>query len=65
MFGEVIRGKSIVRKIENHPTADGDVPTVPFTITACGALSSDDSSLTEEITSNAEGVFANSYSGGT
>jgi len=39
VFGEVIRGKSIVRQIENFPTASGDVPTAPIVITDCGVLS--------------------------
>lgn len=56
MFGEVIKGKSIVRRIENHPTADGDVPTVPFSIAACGVLSPDDPSLKEEATATAGGM---------
>ncbi|KAF8816328.1 hypothetical protein BYT27DRAFT_7184179 [Phlegmacium glaucopus] len=38
-FGEVIRGKSIVRQIENFPTASGDVPTSPIIIADCGVLS--------------------------
>ncbi|KAI5120531.1 hypothetical protein M0805_004539 [Coniferiporia weirii] len=48
VFGEVIKGKSIVRRMEHHPTTDGDVPTVPFTIAGCGVLSPDDPSLSEE-----------------
>jgi len=39
VFGEVIRGKSIVRQIENFPTAAGDVPTAPIVIADCGLLS--------------------------
>ncbi|ETW77521.1 hypothetical protein HETIRDRAFT_239579, partial [Heterobasidion irregulare TC 32-1] len=46
VFGEVIRGKSIVREVENYPTASGDVPTTPITITDCGVLPPDDPSLT-------------------
>ena len=38
VFGEVIQGKSVVRRIEHHPTSSGDVPTVPFTIADCGEL---------------------------
>ncbi|KAH7928856.1 hypothetical protein BV22DRAFT_1192497 [Leucogyrophana mollusca] len=48
VFGEVIKGKSIVRQIENHPTSSGDVPTEPITIAACGVLAPDDPSLTVE-----------------
>ncbi|KAL0945835.1 hypothetical protein HGRIS_012118 [Hohenbuehelia grisea] len=47
VFGEVIKGKSIVRQIENFPTADGDRPTTPITITGCGELTPDDPSLKE------------------
>ncbi|KAJ3741435.1 peptidyl-prolyl cis-trans isomerase [Lentinula detonsa] len=46
VFGEVIRGKSIVRQIENFPTASGDKPTSPIVIEDCGELSPDDPSLT-------------------
>jgi peptidyl-prolyl isomerase D len=45
VYGEVIKGKSVVRQIENHPTASGDVPTTPIIITDCGELSPDDPSL--------------------
>ncbi|CAL1710192.1 unnamed protein product [Somion occarium] len=48
VFGEVIRGKSIVRTIENHPTSSGDVPTEPCTIADCGQLDPSDPSLTAE-----------------
>ncbi|KAF9238065.1 40 kDa cyclophilin [Melanogaster broomeanus] len=47
VFGEVIKGKSLVRRIENHPTSSGDAPTKPIVIAACGVLSADDPSLTE------------------
>ncbi|GLB39716.1 putative peptidyl-prolyl cis-trans isomerase [Lyophyllum shimeji] len=47
VYGEVIRGKSVVRQIENHPTSSGDVPTKPIIIADCGQLSPDDPSLTE------------------
>ncbi|KAL5478566.1 CPR6 [Sanghuangporus weigelae] len=46
VFGEVVKGKSVVRRIEHHPTTSADVPTVPFTIAACGQLSPDDPSVT-------------------
>ncbi|TFY73659.1 hypothetical protein EWM64_g10352, partial [Hericium alpestre] len=45
VFGEVIRGKSVVRQIENHPTSSGDVPTEPITITDSGQLDPSDPSL--------------------
>jgi len=45
VFGEVVRGKSVVRAMENFPTSASDVPTFPITITDCGQLSPDDPSL--------------------
>jgi peptidyl-prolyl isomerase D len=39
VFGEVIKGKSVVRKIENTPTGQGDVPVSTVVIAACGELS--------------------------
>ncbi|KZO94595.1 peptidyl-prolyl cis-trans isomerase [Calocera viscosa TUFC12733] len=39
VFGEVIKGKSVVRKIENTATGTGDVPVSPVVIAACGELS--------------------------
>ncbi|KAJ7507018.1 peptidyl-prolyl cis-trans isomerase [Mycena galericulata] len=47
VFGEVVKGKSVVRQIENYPTANGDVPTAPIVIADCGVLAPDDPSLTE------------------
>ena len=47
VFGEVIKGKSIVRQIENYPTSSGDVPTSPIIIADSGVLSPDDPSLAE------------------
>ncbi|KAG6909316.1 Peptidyl-prolyl cis-trans isomerase cyp40 [Tephrocybe rancida] len=47
VFGEVIKGKSIVRQIENYPTSSGDVPTSPIVIADSGILSLDDPSLAE------------------
>ncbi|KAH7883030.1 cyclophilin-like domain-containing protein [Phlebopus sp. FC_14] len=47
VFGEVIKGKSVVRTIENYPTSSGDVPTAPIIIAACGLLAPDDPSLQE------------------
>ncbi|KAI0305101.1 cyclophilin-like domain-containing protein [Multifurca ochricompacta] len=38
---------STVRRIENHPTSDGDVPTSPIVITDSGELSPSDPSLSE------------------
>ncbi|KAI0634595.1 peptidyl-prolyl cis-trans isomerase Cpr7 [Trametes polyzona] len=47
VFGEVIRGKSVVRAIENTETASGDVPVEPCIIADCGELPPDDPSLAE------------------
>ncbi|KAG6861153.1 Peptidyl-prolyl cis-trans isomerase cyp40 [Termitomyces sp. Mi166 len=47
VFGEVIKGKSIARQIENYPTSNGDVPTSPIIIADSGVLSPDDPSLAE------------------
>lgn len=52
VFGEVIKGKSLVRQIENYPTATGDVPTSPIVIADCGVLSPDDPSLSETATAD-------------
>lgn len=42
VFGEVLNGKSIIRKIENLPTNPGDKPSKDVTITDCGELSGDE-----------------------
>jgi len=47
VFGEVIKGKSLVRQIENTPTSNGDAPQAPVVITNSGEISADDPSLTE------------------
>ncbi|KAF7301903.1 PPIase cyclophilin-type domain-containing protein [Mycena indigotica] len=47
IFGEVIKGKSVVRQIENNPTGQGDKPELPVVIADCGILAPDDPSLTE------------------
>ncbi|PPR03409.1 hypothetical protein CVT24_012704 [Panaeolus cyanescens] len=51
VFGEVIKGKSVVRQIENYPTSSGDAPTAPIIITDCGVLSPDDPSITQAVAS--------------
>jgi peptidyl-prolyl isomerase D len=43
VFGEVISGKGIVRKIEQLRTDTSDKPTKPVTITECGQLASGES----------------------
>ncbi|KAF9653654.1 peptidyl-prolyl cis-trans isomerase Cpr7 [Thelephora ganbajun] len=45
VFGELIKGKGVVRKVEQTPTASGDAPISPCVITACGQLKPDDPSL--------------------
>ncbi|KAJ6552228.1 peptidyl-prolyl cis-trans isomerase [Mycena vulgaris] len=47
VFGEVIKGKSIVRQIENTPTNSGDVPASAVRIADCGVLAPDDPCLAE------------------
>ncbi|KIJ16423.1 hypothetical protein PAXINDRAFT_155115 [Paxillus involutus ATCC 200175] len=54
VFGEVIKGKLLVRKIENHPTTFGDVPTKPIVDTACGVLPPDDPSLNKSASSDGD-----------
>lgn len=48
VFGEVIKGKTLVRQIENTPTDPSDRPKSPVVITDCGILSRDDPSLQPE-----------------
>ena len=43
-----------VRAIENHPTADGDVPTEPCTIADCGQLDPSDPSLEVNLASDGD-----------
>jgi peptidyl-prolyl isomerase D len=45
IFGQVVKGKSIVREIENIPTTAGDAPVSTVVIEDCGELSADDPSL--------------------
>ncbi|KAG9095429.1 peptidyl-prolyl cis-trans isomerase cpr6 [Ceratobasidium sp. UAMH 11750] len=42
VFGEVVKGKSLVRQIENQTTASGDSPVNPCVIMKCGELTSDE-----------------------
>ena len=58
VFGEVINGKSIVRKIENLPTQGSDKPTKDVTITNCGELTGDEA---EEATSKAPDFTGDAY----
>jgi len=45
IFGQVVKGKSVVREIENGKTSAGDAPVLTATIEGCGELSPDDPSL--------------------
>ncbi|KAI1000062.1 peptidyl-prolyl cis-trans isomerase [Podosphaera aphanis] len=50
VFGEVLNGKSIVRKIENLPTQPGDKPGKAVTITDCGQITNyDEKEVTKKI----------------
>jgi peptidyl-prolyl isomerase D len=57
VFGEVVKGKSIVRQIEHYPTSSGDVPTSPIIIADCGVLSPDDPSLKADLKANLEDPY--------
>lgn len=48
----MVKGKSIIREIENTNTTAGDVPVSPVVIEDCGELSPDDPSLTNEASAN-------------
>ncbi|CAG8954395.1 hypothetical protein HYFRA_00006022 [Hymenoscyphus fraxineus] len=48
VFGEVISGKSIIRKIESQPTQAGDKPNKDVTITDCGELTQEEAALAAE-----------------
>jgi len=57
VFGEVIKGKSLVRQLENYPTSSGDVPSTPITISDCGMLSLDDPSLQNDAAAQSEDPY--------
>lgn len=40
VFGRVLAGKSVVRRIESTPTSEGDKPVQPVKIADCGVLAS-------------------------
>ncbi|KAK6607970.1 cyclophilin type peptidyl-prolyl cis-trans isomerase/CLD, partial [Botrytis cinerea] len=42
VFGQVLSGKNIVRKVENMPTQSGDKPNKEVVITDCGELTGDE-----------------------
>lgn len=45
VFGEVLNGKSLVRKIENLPTQGSDKPAKDVVITNCGELTGDEAEI--------------------
>nr|AHC00612.1 cyclophilin [Ganoderma lucidum] len=47
VFGEVVRGKSVVRAVENSETSSGDVPVEPCVIVDCGQLAPEDPALSQ------------------
>ncbi|CAG7851791.1 Peptidyl-prolyl cis-trans isomerase D Short=PPIase D; AltName: Full=Rotamase D [Serendipita indica DSM 11827] len=53
VFGTVVKGKSIVREIENTKTTAGDVPVSPVVIDDCGELLPDDPSLSTDSSAKA------------
>ena len=55
IFGQVVKGKSVVREIENIKTTAGDAPVSPVVIENCGELSADDPSLSLETAGATEG----------
>jgi peptidyl-prolyl isomerase D len=42
VFGKVLKGKSVVRAIENNPTGTNDKPMKQVTIVNCGELKEDE-----------------------
>lgn len=50
-----MKGKSVVREIENMKTTAGDAPVSPVVIDDCGELSADDPSLSVEAVVTTEG----------
>ncbi|KAG0652259.1 41 kDa peptidyl-prolyl cis-trans isomerase [Hyphodiscus hymeniophilus] len=48
VFGEVLSGKSIVRKVENLPTQGSDKPTKDVVITNCGQLTGDEAETADQ-----------------
>lgn len=55
VFGRVLAGKSVVRRIEATPTAEGDRPLQPVKIADCGQLTSAEASWGIEKDSTGDG----------
>lgn len=55
MFGQVIQGKSLVRKIENIPTQPGDAPVEEVKVADCGVLSEEEFSAMQNAESTQDG----------
>jgi len=55
VFGEVISGKSVVRRVESVKTLAGDKPTQTVTISDCGELGADGISALETRTEDSTG----------
>ncbi|KAI1792707.1 peptidyl-prolyl cis-trans isomerase [Ganoderma leucocontextum] len=54
VFGEVIRGKSVVRAVENTETSSGDVPVEPCVIVDCGQLAPEDPSISQPMAADGD-----------
>lgn len=61
VFGEVIRGKSIVRTMENTPTGASDAPIEAVSIASSGQLSADDPILTAAAATSTDGDAYEDY----
>lgn len=48
VFGRVLKGKSLVRKIEDSQTDSRDAPVVPVIVSDCGALAPGESGIDAE-----------------
>ncbi|TVY76109.1 41 kDa peptidyl-prolyl cis-trans isomerase [Lachnellula suecica] len=55
VFGEVLSGKSLVRKIENLPTQGGDKPAKDVVILDCGQLTGDEAIAADQKAPDATG----------
>ncbi|KAJ7243595.1 peptidyl-prolyl cis-trans isomerase [Mycena haematopus] len=55
VYGEVIKGKSVVRQIENTEISSGDAPVAPVVIADCGVLAPDDPCLAEATPADGDG----------